>query len=95
MGFYGSFHFHSMANKGSESHPLTLNALLNNIRDLFPQHKALILSGKFEVTYTELQRVVNRCAAKLRNAGIGTGDVVALTFRKSIEVKFQAAFSFR
>jgi hypothetical protein len=82
-----------MASKG-EVYPLTLTALLNNACHEFPQHKAVIVSGKFEVTYAELQRLVNRCAAKLRNAGIGTGDVVALTFPNSIEVKFHAVFSF-
>jgi acyl-CoA synthetase (AMP-forming)/AMP-acid ligase II len=82
-----------MAGKG-EVRPLILSALINNAWDKFPQHKALIVSGKFEVTYAELQRLVNRCAAKLRNAGIGTGDVVALTFPNSIEVKFHAMFSF-
>jgi len=73
-----------MASKG-EVRPLTLTALLNNACDAFPQHKALIVSGKFEVTYAELQRLVNICAAKLRNAGIGSGDVVALCFPNSIE----------
>jgi acyl-CoA synthetase (AMP-forming)/AMP-acid ligase II len=73
-----------MASKG-EVRPLILSALINNACDKFPQHKALIVSGKFEVTYAELQRLVNRCAAMLRNAGIGTGDVVALTFPNSIE----------
>eukprot|EP00253_Pinus_taeda_P016298 PITA_16298 len=73
-----------MASKG-EFRPLTLSALLNNACDEFSQHKALILPEKFDVTYAELQRLVNICAAKLRNAGIGRGDVVALTFPNSIE----------
>jgi len=73
-----------MANK-VEVHPRTLTGLLNNVCQEFPQNKAVIVSGKFEVTYAEMQRLVNRCAVKLRNAGIGSGDVVALTFPNSIE----------
>lgn len=73
-----------MANK-VEVHPVTLTGLLNNVCQEFPQNKAIIVSGKFEVTYAEMQRLVNRCAVKLRNAGIGSGDVVTLTFPNSIE----------
>jgi len=73
-----------MANK-VDVHPLTLTGLLNNVCQEFPQNKAVIVSGKFEVTYAEMQRLVDRCAAKLRNAGIGSGDVVALPFPNSIE----------
>eukprot|EP01018_Ginkgo_biloba_P033349 Gb_20191 [translate_table: standard] len=73
-----------MASK-SDAAGLTLTALLKKANDEFPEQKALIVSGKFEVTYAELERLVDKCAAKLRSAGIRTRDVVALSFPNSIE----------
>eukprot|EP01018_Ginkgo_biloba_P033348 Gb_20189 [translate_table: standard] len=73
-----------MANKG-EICGLTLTALLNKASEEFSERKALIVPGKFEVTYAELQRLVNKCAALLRSAGVRNGDVVALSFPNSLE----------
>uniref|UniRef100_A0A0C9S2P7 TSA: Wollemia nobilis Ref_Wollemi_Transcript_18745_2346 transcribed RNA sequence n=1 Tax=Wollemia nobilis TaxID=56998 RepID=A0A0C9S2P7_9CONI len=64
---------------------LTLTALLSKAAEDFPDQKAVIVSGKYELLHSELRRIVDACAAQLRKAGIGHGDVVALSFPNSIE----------
>ncbi|GLJ56067.1 hypothetical protein SUGI_1203670 [Cryptomeria japonica] len=72
-----------MASKPEE---ITLSALLTAAAEQSPNQKAIIVSGKIELLHSDLQKIVNTCAAQLRNSGIAPGDVVALSFPNSIEM---------
>ncbi|KAH9317016.1 hypothetical protein KI387_018785, partial [Taxus chinensis] len=65
---------------------ITLTALLAKAAEEFPQQKAVIVPGKYQLLYSDLQRIVDVCAAQLKCAGIAQGDVVALSFPNSIEL---------
>ncbi|KAH9317017.1 hypothetical protein KI387_018786, partial [Taxus chinensis] len=62
-----------------------LTALLAAAAEKYSHQKSVIVSGKYELLYSDLQTIVDACAAQLRNAGISHGDVVALSFPNSIE----------
>ncbi|MDP3879907.1 MAG: long-chain fatty acid--CoA ligase [Dehalococcoidales bacterium] len=55
----------------------TLQALLDETSDRYPDHTAIIFMGK-KITYHELRRLVNRFAASLRRLGVSKGDKVVL-----------------
>lgn len=63
----------------------SLTSLLCKSAEEFPNQKAITVSGKYQLTHSQLQATVNSCAARLRGAGVGHGDVVALAFPNSIE----------
>eukprot|EP01018_Ginkgo_biloba_P012753 Gb_08876 [translate_table: standard] len=64
----------------------SLTVLLRKAAEEFPEQTAIInVSGKYQLTHSHLQRIVNACAAELRSSGIAVGDVVALSFPNSIE----------
>ncbi|KAJ3689311.1 hypothetical protein LUZ61_018475 [Rhynchospora tenuis] len=65
---------------------LTLTGLLKNSARSFPDKRALFIPGKFEVSHSRLQELIDHAASVLRSAGVSPGDVVALTFPNSIEL---------
>ncbi|KDP22274.1 hypothetical protein JCGZ_26105 [Jatropha curcas] len=64
---------------------LTLTGLLKNIAGEFSNRRAVSISGKFDMTHSQLHELVERAASRLVEAGIKPGDVVALTFPNTIE----------
>ncbi|KAK9291499.1 hypothetical protein L1049_019447 [Liquidambar formosana] len=64
---------------------LTLTGLLKQVAGEFPSRPALSVSGKFDLTYTRLQQLIERTASRLVASGVNAGDVVALTFPNTIE----------
>lgn len=67
---------------------ISLTSLLCKAAEEFPNQRAIAVSGTYELTHSQLQATVTACVARLRAAGVGHGDVVALTFPNSIEVNF-------
>lgn len=67
---------------------MTLTELLKHVAQKFPSHRAISVAGKFDVTHARLQELVERAASRLVAAGVNPGDVVALTFPNTIEVRF-------
>ncbi|KAL8139774.1 hypothetical protein V2J09_005795 [Rumex salicifolius] len=63
----------------------TLSGRLSRVADEFPNRRAVSVSGKFQVTHSDLNRLVSGAASRLSAAGICPGDVVALTFPNSLE----------
>lgn len=76
---------------------ISLTSLLCKAAEEFPNQRAIAVSGKYELTHSRLQATVTACAARLRAAGVGHGDVVALAFPNSIEfvVLFMAVMQAR
>lgn len=66
---------------------VTLIGLLNQVTDQFSSKRALSVSGKFDLTYSRIHELVERAASRLVASGINTGDVVALTFPNTVEVR--------
>lgn len=64
---------------------LTLTGLLNDIAGKFPSRRAISVSGKFDITHSRLNQLVEKAASQLVAGGIRTGDVVALTFPNTVE----------
>ncbi|KAK3220714.1 hypothetical protein Dsin_014684 [Dipteronia sinensis] len=63
----------------------TLTGLLKQVAGEFPSRRALSVSGKFDLTHSRLQELVERAASRLVSAGVNAGDVVALTFPNTVE----------
>ncbi|XP_020224960.1 oxalate--CoA ligase [Cajanus cajan] len=63
----------------------TLTGLLHHVARIFPSHRALSVSGKFDLTHSRLHHLVETAASRLLSAGIKPGDVVALTFSNTVE----------
>lgn len=66
---------------------VTLIGLLNQVTDQFSSKRALSVSGKFDLTYSRIRELVELAASRLVVAGINAGDVVALTFPNTVEVR--------
>ncbi|XP_078182476.1 AMP-dependent synthetase and ligase family protein [Carex rostrata] len=64
----------------------TLTGLLKKAAVSFPDKRALSFAGKFEISHSRLQELIDYSASVLRSAGVSPGDVVALTFPNSIEL---------
>ncbi|KAF3966541.1 hypothetical protein CMV_009376 [Castanea mollissima] len=64
---------------------LTLTGLLNKAALEFPTRRALSVSGKLDLTHSQLQHLVDHAASLLLASGIHPGDVVALSFPNTIE----------
>lgn len=71
--------------EGNAVSMISLTSLLCKAAEEFPNQRAIAVSGKYELTHSQLQATVIACAARLRAAGVGHGDVVALSFPNSIE----------
>ena len=67
---------------------LTLTGLLKQKAAEFPSGRALSVSGKFDLTHSRLDELVDKAASLLIASGINPGDVVALTFPNTVEVSF-------
>ncbi|XP_050225818.1 probable CoA ligase CCL9 [Mercurialis annua] len=63
----------------------TLTGLLKRVAGEFPDNRAVSVSGKFDLTHSQLNELVEHAASRLVAAGIKPGDVVALTFPNTIE----------
>ncbi|XAR53596.1 Oxalate--CoA ligase [Bertholletia excelsa] len=63
----------------------TLTSLLKKVAGEFPSRRAISVSGKFDLTHSRLQELVDRAASRLVAAGVNPGDVVALTFPNNVE----------
>ena len=66
---------------------LTLTGLLKKVAQQFPRRRAVSVSGNFDVTHARLHELVELAASRLLASGIKPGDVVALTFANTIEVR--------
>ncbi|TXG50492.1 hypothetical protein EZV62_023016 [Acer yangbiense] len=64
---------------------LTLIGLLRKAATEFPNRRALSVSGKFDLTHSKLQELVDHAASLLVAHGVKPGDVVALTFPNTVE----------
>ncbi|KAF5191046.1 Acetyl-coenzyme a synthetase [Thalictrum thalictroides] len=64
---------------------MTLTALLKEAAGKFPSRRALSVSGKFDLTHSKLQELIDQAAFHLVNAGVKPGDVIALTYPNSVE----------
>lgn len=68
--------------------PITLSGLLQSVAGTFPDRRALSVSGKFDLSHSRLQHLVDSAASKLVAGGIEPGDVVALVFPNTVEVLY-------
>lgn len=66
---------------------LTLTGTLKRAAAEFPDRRAISVSGKLELTHARLQSLVEEAAAELVASGVRPGDVVALTFPNTVEVR--------
>lgn len=66
---------------------LSLTGSLKKTATEFHDRRALLASGKFDLTHAQLQEVVDHAASLLLASGVGHGDVVALTFPNTVEVR--------
>ncbi|CAM8879890.1 unnamed protein product [Rhodiola kirilowii] len=64
---------------------LTLTGLLKRTAAEFPDRRAVSVSGKFDLTYSRLQELIDAAAERLIAFGVGHGDVVGLTFPNTVE----------
>ncbi|PIA49471.1 hypothetical protein AQUCO_01300345v1 [Aquilegia coerulea] len=64
---------------------MTLTALLKESAGKFPSRRALSVSGKFDLTHSKLQQLIDQAALSLVNSGVKPGDFVALTYPNSVE----------
>ncbi|KAL9669433.1 hypothetical protein QQ045_006980 [Rhodiola kirilowii] len=64
---------------------LTLTALMKRTAADFPARRALSVSGKFDLTHSRLQELIEDAAHKLLASGVRHGHVVALTFPNTVE----------
>lgn len=65
---------------------MTLTGLLKKTASTFPDRRAISVSGKFDLTHSQLNDLVEHAASHLIAAGVGPGDTVALTFPNTVEV---------
>lgn len=65
---------------------LTLTGLLHKSATEFPNRRALSVSGRLDLTHSELRHLVDHAASLLVASGVAPGDVVALTFPNTVEV---------
>ncbi|KAG7016870.1 Oxalate--CoA ligase [Cucurbita argyrosperma subsp. argyrosperma] len=63
----------------------TLTGLLKSAAADFPDRRALSVSGHFDLSHAQLQRLVDSAASKLAAGGVKPGDVVALVFPNTVE----------
>lgn len=70
----------------------TLTALLKSAAAAYPSRPALSVPGKLHLTHRRLDELVDQAADVLVAAGVGHGDVVALTFPNTPEVGWSLNF---
>nr|AZG04463.1 putative oxalyl-CoA synthetase [Lathyrus sativus] len=63
----------------------TLTGLLQSVAKTFPSRRGISLAGKFDLTHSHLNELVESAADHLISAGIKPNDVVALTFPNTVE----------
>ncbi|KAK9075341.1 hypothetical protein SSX86_003664 [Deinandra increscens subsp. villosa] len=63
----------------------TLTGLLKHVAGKFPDRRAISVSGKFDITHSRLDQLIDHAASSLVAAGVHPGDVVALTFPNTVE----------
>ncbi|KAK6936846.1 AMP-binding enzyme, C-terminal domain [Dillenia turbinata] len=72
-------------NFGPVMDTMTLTGLLNQVAGKFPERRALSVSGKFDITHSRLQHLIENAASRLVSAGVKPGDVISLTFPNTVE----------
>lgn len=65
---------------------ITLTSLLKQAAEKFPTNRAVSVSGKFDLTHSKLQHLIDEAASHLVSSGVKPGDVVALTYPNTVEV---------
>ncbi|THU47896.1 hypothetical protein C4D60_Mb09t20500 [Musa balbisiana] len=65
---------------------LTLTGVLRKAAGDFPSRRAISISGRLELSYARLHQLVDAAAARLADAGVLPGDVVALAFPNTVEL---------
>ncbi|KAI7750790.1 hypothetical protein M8C21_030732 [Ambrosia artemisiifolia] len=63
----------------------TLTGLLKHVAGIFPDRRAISVSGKFDITHSRLNQLIDHAAGLLVAAGVKPHDVVALTFPNTVE----------
>ncbi|KAI3850067.1 hypothetical protein MKW92_032288 [Papaver armeniacum] len=63
----------------------TVTGLLKQSAGKFPSHRSVSVSGKFDLTHSKLQQLVDQAASILISNGVHPGDVIALTFPNTVE----------
>jgi len=69
--------------------PMTLTTLLRHVAAKFPSRRAISVAGKFDLTHSRLHSLTESATARLVTAGIKPGDVVALVFPNTVEVRLK------
>lgn len=64
---------------------LTLTGLLNDVAGKFHSRRAISAAGKYDLTHSRLNELVEQAASQLVAAGVRPGDVVALTYPNTVE----------
>ncbi|KAF9617531.1 hypothetical protein IFM89_037343, partial [Coptis chinensis] len=64
---------------------MTLTALVRESATKFPSRRALSVSGKFDLTHSQLQQLIDQAASCLVSYGVKPGHVVALTYPNTVE----------
>lgn len=64
---------------------ITLTSLLKQAAQKFPTHRAISVSGKFDLTHSTLHQLIDQAASHLVSSGVKPGDVVALTYPNTVE----------
>ncbi|KAI3893528.1 hypothetical protein MKW92_048658 [Papaver armeniacum] len=65
----------------------TVTGLLKQSAGKFPSHRSVSVSGKFDLTHSKLQQLVDQAASILISNGVHPGDVIALTFPNTVELE--------
>ncbi|KAI3783999.1 hypothetical protein L1987_43090 [Smallanthus sonchifolius] len=73
----------------------TLTSLLKDVADKFPDRRAISVSGKFDITHSRLNQLIEHAASLLVAAGVKPHDVVALTFPNTYVIMFLAVIRVR
>jgi acyl-CoA synthetase (AMP-forming)/AMP-acid ligase II len=63
----------------------TLTGLLKHVADKFPDRRAISVAGKFDITHSRLNHLIDHAASSLVAAGVKPHGVVALTFPNTVE----------
>lgn len=79
--------FHEILADSLSMETSTLTGLLKHVAGNFPSRRVISVSGKFDLTHSRLHHLVERAVSSLFAAGVRPGDVVALTFPNTVEVR--------
>lgn len=66
---------------------LTLTGVLRKAAGEFPSRRAISVPGRLDLSHERLHQLVDDAAARLAAAGVSPGDVIALAFPNTVEVR--------